>query len=262
VTPAEIESGAVSSLEDCLFSDIDDTLRPYYQDDFVTLYLGDSREILPRLDIVADVLVTDPPYGMDYLSGRGNQGFEKIVGDDNQDVARAVLALSLRLVRRGRHLYVFGDNIFDGLNVASPIQLAWDKGLFTMGNLEIPWGKSFESVWFGVHELSKANRAKGYGKGAARLRRGSVLRYQRLQSGAVTRHPTEKPVPLLRDLIESSSLSGEIVLDPFAGVGSTLVAATLEGRRSVGIEVDEGYCKIAAERLAAALVTAEQAAAA
>jgi len=69
------------------------------------------------------------------------------------------------------------------------------------------------------------------------------------ENGTVLRHPTEKPVALMRLLIESSSLPGEIVLDPFAGVGSTLVAAVVTGRRAIGIEIDERYAEIAAERL-------------
>jgi site-specific DNA-methyltransferase (adenine-specific) len=63
------------------------------------------------------------------------------------------------------------------------------------------------------------------------------------------RHPTEKPVMLLRQLIEASSLFGETVLDPFMGAGSTLVAAKAEGRKAIGVEVDERYCEIAASRM-------------
>jgi DNA modification methylase len=63
-------------------------------------------------------------------------------------------------------------------------------------------------------------------------------------------HPTEKPVMLLRQLIEASSLHGDVVLDPFLGSGSTVVAARTEGRRAVGIEIEERYCEIAAKRLA------------
>jgi site-specific DNA-methyltransferase (adenine-specific) len=64
------------------------------------------------------------------------------------------------------------------------------------------------------------------------------------------RHPSEKPVELLRELIESSSCIGETVLDPFAGVGSTLEACRIEGRACVGIEIEERYAEIAANRLA------------
>jgi len=220
-----------------------------YEDELAQVWHGDSRKIVPRLSTVADLIVTDPPYGVDYQSGRGQHQWEKIKGDHSSDLASEVIGLSLGKLRRGRHIYTFGPNVFNGHSVASPMQLVWDKGLFTMGNLEIPWGKSMEEVWFGVHEISKANREKGYGKGAARLRRGSVLRVQRIQSAAATKHPTEKPVPLLMEMIESSSLRGELVLDPFAGVASTGVAATLCGRRSISIEVESAYVETGVERL-------------
>lgn len=68
----------------------------------------------------------------------------------------------------------------------------------------------------------------------------------------MNRHPTEKPLPLMSDLIESSSRRGEIVLDPFAGSGSTLVAAALTGRRAVGCELDPRYVDVICRRLAKA----------
>jgi site-specific DNA-methyltransferase (adenine-specific) len=77
-----------------------------------------------------------------------------------------------------------------------------------------------------------------------------------LQSGAVTTHPTEKPVRLIRELVESSSCFDEIVLDPFAGSGSTLLAAVLEGRKAVGIEISESFCADAAKRLSAMAIEA------
>jgi site-specific DNA-methyltransferase (adenine-specific) len=88
---------------------------------------------------------------------------------------------------------------------------------------------------------------------AARLRQGSILSFQRPNSRAAKRHPTEKPVGLLRRLIESSSLIGETVFDPFLGSGSTLVAAIAEDRMGVGIEIDERYAETAAKRVDTAL---------
>ena len=78
---------------------------------------------------------------------------------------------------------------------------------------------------------------------------GSVLSYQRKSGAAVKNHPTEKPVALLRELIESSSRIGDVVFDPFMGSGSAGVAALLEGRGFVGIELDKGYFEISKHRL-------------
>jgi site-specific DNA-methyltransferase (adenine-specific) len=221
-------------------------MSEYYRDEWVTLYLGDCREVLPSLSEPVDLIVTDPPYGIDYRSNRGQHA--RIAGDDGSLDVAAVLTQACRLLRRGRHAYVFGQHDFAATPLAAAVELIWDKGLVGMGDLSLPWSKSHEPITFAVYEPSKANREKGYGRLAARIRQGSVLRVQRTQGGATGRHPTEKPVDVLRQLIESSSVLGETVLDPFVGVGSTLVAARLEGRRSIGIEIDERYCELAARR--------------
>jgi site-specific DNA-methyltransferase (adenine-specific) len=69
-------------------------------------------------------------------------------------------------------------------------------------------------------------------------------------------HPMEKPVDILRQMVESSSMIGETVLDPFCGSGSVLLAAQLEGRVAIGIEIDERYCEIAAKRIEGAMAPA------
>lgn len=223
-------------------------MRPYFEDENTRLYLGDCREVLPELGRdAADLIVTDPPYAIDYKSNRGSH--DKIAGDDGSLDIQECIALACKVLRRGRHAYIFGGGDLDRTPLASAVELIWDKQIVGMGDLSLPWSRSHEPITFAVYEPSKANRDKGYGGLAARLRQGSVLRVQRTQGAANSRHPTEKPVPLLRQLIESSSVWGETVLDPFVGVGSTLVAATLEGRKSIGIEVDERYCEIAATRL-------------
>lgn len=227
-------------------------MTPYYEGGGVTLYHGDAREILPALE-PADVLVTDPPYGVSWKSGRG--AHEMLEGDDGSLLLGSWLPLALRAIRRGRHAYVFGlseHEIAPEWPMCGFAEIVWDKGIIGPGDLSCPWGPQHERILFGVQEISKANRAKNYGVGAARLRKGSVIRVQRLQSGQTLRHPTEKPVELLRVLIESSSTFGETVLDPFSGRGSTLEAARLEGRRAIGIEISEQFCEETAKRLIAA----------
>lgn len=224
-------------------------MKPYFDDGTVTLYHGDCRDILPALE-VCDLLLTDPPYGVNWQSSRGAHA--KLANDDGS-LGVEWLTLALEKVRRGRHAYVFGmrtNEVPEGINLCGLTELIWDKGVMGLGDIESPWGPGHEVIMFGVQEISKANRAKNYGVTAARLRKASVLRVQRPHSAQTLRHPTEKPLELLRVLIESSSTFGEIVLDPFAGSGSALEAARVEGRRAIGIELEERFCEIAANRLA------------
>jgi DNA modification methylase len=224
-------------------------VRPYYERAGVTIYHGDALEVLPTLPADSvDLIVTDPPYGVQWRSNRRQESFAEIVGDSSQEVALAGLAAAVRCLWGGRHLYTFGRWGLSALPLGGLSELVWDKELVGAGDLTNTWGRSHEYITFGV-KANAAQRAAGAGNAPARLRRGSVLRCPRASGAAVLLHPTEKPVGLLRELIESSSRIGETVLDPFVGSGSTLVAARLEGRRAVGVEIEERYCEIAARRL-------------
>lgn len=225
-------------------------MTPYYADEAVTIYHGDARTLLPTLSRDSiDLIVTDPPYGIRYESNRGHD-HGVITGDDGALDVAATLSIACKALRRGRHAYIFGEINLSTTPLAAQVELIWDKGIVGMGDLTMPWSTSHEPITFAVYEPSAANRAKGYGRLSARIRKGSVIRSMRTNGAATTRHPTEKPVDILRQLIESSSCMGEMVLDPFMGVGSTLVAAVLEGRKAIGIEIEERYCEIAAARLA------------
>ncbi len=229
-------------------------MKPYYTGNGVRLYHGDSTTVIPLLDVdEVDLVLTDPPYGVNWQSGKRKQQFEKINGDTGSNSHKAiiqiVLTLSIERLKSHRHIYVFGPESFQPYPVGGVTTLIWDKCMIGPGDLTAPWGPSHEPISFGVKVSSRANRARGDGRLSARLRQGSVLRVPRLQGRAVAAHPTEKPVKLLRMLIESSSLLDECVLDPFAGSGSTLAACILEGREGIGIEIDERHCEQIAKRL-------------
>lgn len=224
---------------------------PYYEGYLATLYLGDARDTLAVLGKESvDLVVTDPPYGVAQRQGTRATPFDPIVGDASVAEATELLAACtpdlFRVLRRSRHAYTFGLPLVHEMFV-SHAELIWDKGRLGSGDMSSPWAPAHETIHFQCRAADRANLANG--KLAARLRHGSVLSVRRLSATQVGRHPTEKPVALMQQLVETSSHRDELVLDPFAGSGSTLVAALLSGRRAVGVEFVEKYAEIAAERL-------------
>lgn len=214
-------------------------MRPYYEADDVTLYHGSAvalsyDEIPPWLD--ADVLLTDPPYGIAYRSNSPRVSLPRsIAGDDNTDVRDDALAMWTD--RPGnRPALVFGT-WRRPRPVGTHTRLIWDTGgALGMGDLSVPWKPSDQEVYV-------------IGKGFSGRRTNNVLSFPPVQSMAKNGrlHPHEKPIPLLRELIRKCPPG--VIADPFAGSGSTLVAARLEGRRAIGVEIDEAYCELIAQRL-------------
>ena len=227
-----------------------------YETETVTLYQGKAEDVLPTLGAATvGLLVTDPPYGVKWQSNLRKEVFDVMLGDDGTLDLVPILRAALRALRPRRHVYVFGSAAapadFTDLPLTGVTPLVWDKEQTGMGDLSLPRGPAHEAITFGVFIPDAGARKKGRGRLTARLRSGSVLRAHRPNGTGVRRHPTEKPVSLMRQIIESSSLIGDTVLDPFAGAGSTLVAALLCGRRAVGIELDPKHCATTVARLRA-----------
>ena len=213
-------------------------MTPYYTDDYVTLYHGDSREVLPDvIDVLEpDVIVTDPPYGIEWESGLmpGSKSFSPIVGDDSTVLAEWVISTYWPAVP----MVVFGAHCFPHLLPEPGRWIVWDKRLSEQADKM--FGSPVEMAWRSGPTMS-------------------TVMYRILHSGCVDgdsggraarRHPTQKPVKLFRQIIEDLCPADGRIVDPFAGSGSTLRAAKDLGRRSVGVEVDESYCEVIAERCA------------
>jgi len=202
----------------------------YYQDDYVTLYHGDCLTE-HREWLAADVLVTDPPYGMAYESGwvKG-RGSQAIAGDGTTEIRDSVLA-----AWGERPGIAFGKwNVERPANVRA--RLIWSKGDDPgMGDLKFPWGNSEEEIYI-------------FGKGFTGKRGPNVLVHNKPPVSNRDAHPTPKPVPLMERLIEKCPPGA--IADPFAGSGATLVAAKNLGRHVVGVELEERYCEIIAKRCA------------
>lgn len=207
-------------------------MTPYYVDELVSLYHGDCMEIDAWL--AGDVMITDPPYGMDYVSNFSKYGStDAIAGDTDPEMRNEIL----RLWGDERPALVFGT-----WRIPRPLSrirqlIVWDKGDSPgMGDLSIPWGPAHEEIYV-------------IGDGWRGARRPNVYRVPTLPPAAGYRpnHPTPKPVSLMEQLI--SYAPDGVIVDPFAGSGSTLVAARNQGRQCIGVEVEEKYCAVIADRL-------------
>ena len=231
----------------------------FHKSDQVEIWHGNAMDVLPGLPKESfDLVLTDPPYGVEFESNMRAEKFGEIQGDGKSSEARAdvlaVLEQCVRLVGQNRHLYVFGPEVLRAadMKVSKPAELIWVKQDGPgMGDLTLPWGPQHEPLHF-YTSLHRHAGKRGRENNPVRIRKGTVLKAVK-PTGFKVRHPSEKPVwGLLSELIESSSRAGETILDPFSGVGSTGVAAVLTGRKACLVELEERYCEIAAERIEAA----------
>jgi DNA modification methylase len=201
-------------------------VKPYFQDEYVTLFHGDCLEVTEWLE--ADVLITDPPYGMAYVSGRRKQ--KAIVGDESLNVRNDVLTLW-----GSKPALVFGT--WKQPRPENVRQLiVWDKrgGAGFSGDLKMPWADITEEIYV-------------LGQGWEGRRRPAIYSIPTLPPSNRPDHPTPKPVSLMGNLLECAPAG--LVCDPFAGSGSTLLAARNVGRKVIGVEIDEKYCELIAQRL-------------
>lgn len=198
-------------------------MEPYYQDDYVTLYCGDCREIVPTLGRF-DLLLTDPPYGIKRFNKKDGGNSKKIGSFGHQDTpwnneppSEDVLKILIGCFRM--HV-IFGMN-----NLPLPTTehfIVWDK------SQSMPSFAECELAWSSLSTPAKIARI-------------------RFVSGK--QHPAEKPCEPMTWCISLAGEDAKTIFDPFCGSGTTGVAAKLMGRKCTLIEREERYCEIAAKRL-------------
>lgn len=206
-------------------------MRPYYDHAGITIYHGDCREILPNLPPV-DLVLTDPPYGIDFGkqgSFSASHGWGPWRENTSWDSQRPEAATFRQILDACENTIIWGGNYFADLLPPSMGWLVWDKGQkdFSCADFEMAW-TSYRAA----------------------ARRIFYPRSLALQDGKV--HPTQKPLEVIRWALLWADDRGnvnETVFDPFMGSGTTLRAAKDLGRKSIGIEIEEKYCEIAAKRL-------------
>lgn len=201
-------------------------MTPYYDEDGITIYHGDCREVLPS--VFADVVVTDPPYGVGLTSFADD--FE--VTPAGLDLASGNRAAVFMSPRRIFELAV-------RLTTWRTQRLLWMHKTADMAAPWRGWCMNGEAIMI----LSR---------GGAVWPPPSNYRSDTYSVGPWERagHPNGKPLTVVRDLVARLSLESETVLDPFMGSGTTLRAALDLGRKAIGIEIEERYCEIAVRRLA------------
>lgn len=243
-------------------------VRPYYQDDAVTIYHGDCREILPAFDKASiDLVLTDPPYGHNNNDGDLIQRREAALGlppsagssprpiaNDGPEANALVqwaFAEINRLLRPGSCCCCCCGggggpdpqfarwSLWMDEAIGFKQAVVWDKGGLGMG---WHYRRNYELMLVGEKPGAPC---KWYGGNS----QANVVRIHGIKPSADD-HPTPKPLELFLLFVRIHSAAGDFVLDPFMGAGTTLRAAKDLGRKAIGIEIEERYCEIAARRCA------------
>jgi site-specific DNA-methyltransferase (adenine-specific) len=236
-------------------------VTPYYQDDSVTIYHGDCREVLPLLEPSSVTLLwTDPPYGNNNHEGDFNQRLNDHRGIANQPIANdgqaemrevvdTMLRLAIPLLRPDcccccccsggggpTNSFAWLAERMNREGLAFFHSVIWDKI-----NPGLGWRYRRQHEMVMIAHRAGGKLAWAQGQEAV----GNVIAVSPPRDRL---HPNEKPIELVGGFVARHSSPNDLVLDPFMGAGTTLVTAKAQGRRCIGIDVDERYCDMAARQ--------------
>ena len=209
-----------------------------WPDDFIDkIICGDCLEVMKEIpDKAVDLVLTDPPYGIKRDKGFGGAGgfngkkpIARRQYNDNWDKERPSEFCFKEILRIGKNILIFGGNYFADILPQSKHWVVWDKlnTMPTFGDCELIWTNakrnSVKKITYQYNGL--------FGKEKRRY------------------HPTQKPVGLIKKLLEIYSKEGDLIFDPFLGSGTTAVACLELNRHFIGIELSPEYCEIAKKRI-------------
>jgi site-specific DNA-methyltransferase (adenine-specific) len=214
-------------------------IKPYYDENGITIYHGDCREILPEIEPV-DLVLTDPPYGLNFPYYSYEDTEEQL---DN--IIKTIIPL---IIKKGKMVAI--STGISNLQKYPPARWAIACVWNTTGSR----GLAGFNQWFPLlvygHEI-----AGGFGNVNGSIKSdvisvngGGSVGFQR--GGLEKEHTCPKPFNLMKGVVNRLSFIGQSVLDPFMGSGTTLLACKDLGRKAIGIEIEEKYCEIAVKRLA------------
>lgn len=231
-------------------------MTPYYDEDGITIYCGDCRDVLPDLALSQTIVIADPPYDEQTHAGarslelesrrRASDGRRGIaaVGVIAIDFAPADVTFTSALWNYAARWCV----VFCSLEMLGEYRrlsgAAWVRGGFWHRPDGAPQitGDRPGQPGEGLAILHRPGRKRWNGGGHHAFFEHCTVKRDRV-------HPTQKPESLMRELVNLFSEPDETIFDPFIGSGTTLVAAKRLGRKAIGIELEEKYCAIAVERL-------------
>lgn len=256
-------------------------MTPYYERDGITLYHGDCREILPTLP-PADLVWTSPPYGQQRDYGKPITDWDGLMIPAFRAIQSkpdTQVLVNLGLIHRDGEVVTYWDHWIADMREQGWRRFGWyvwDQGAGLPGNWNGRLAPSHEFVFHfnriarQPHKTVRCVSTKRGGIGGLRGKDGSiadwsgdpkavspfripdsVIRINRWKdrTGVESEHPAVFPVDLARFVIESYTNRGDVVVEPFTGSGTSLVAAWQLGRQAIGCELDEAYCELIATRL-------------
>lgn len=215
-------------------------MKPYFQDEWVTQYCGDARDVLPELDGTFSAIITDPPWP-------GTE--EKSNPDRSYDIYSVFTEAALNFLNLSDRLIVIL-----GCDTDPRFLMTVPKGypfLLTCWLRRIPPTYKGQVLYGAdVAYIFGTPRAKEYaGLGGTGILQSETYSVSLRKRDKINTHPTFRPLRTMKWLVSHYTQEGETILDPFSGSGTTLLAAKETGRKAVGIELEENYCQIAVERL-------------
>mgnify|MGYP001575531721 CR=1 FL=1 len=237
-------------------------MEPYFQDEYTTLYCGKAEDIIPYFKPKSiDLIVTDPPY---QYEGKGEGFFGSWLKSYNSKHSPR------KHIEELRNINCLSFNPLEFLPLLERPMKKFYGYFFCnkdLVDIYIQYARK-NNMMFDILVMAKNNPIPACNSHHLRdleyvvmIRQRSTAYYHSsnfddnrkfymVNVGGESYHPAEKPIGFLMRMISVSSLLGEVVLDPFAGSGSTLLAARELGRKSIGIETEEKFCKITVQRLA------------
>ena len=232
----QIENKELQMLGDNRLAQIDCRVKlPYYTDENITIYNDDCLTVMPALRPLNGVIVTDPPYGISVATtgfvGGNNLAKAKDYEKQNWDREKLPRIYIEMMKYISRHQIIFGGNYYGECLGNTKSYIVWDKD--NSGNFA-----DCELAW------------TSYDRAVRKIKhRWNGMLQQNMKEKEERLHPTQKPLPVMIEIIEDYTTPEDIIIDPFMGSGTTLVAAATLGRKAVGIEINPKYCDIAVKRL-------------